>query len=587
MLKDKDFSASNIYQLFERQVHSHPQKNAIIIGEQTISYHALAERIGKFSNVLLTQADSITKKNPIAIALPAGLDFIVAIFACLKCGIPYIPFNIDYPDEYLSDILKDAGIAAIITDDCQRNRKIFTTLNLISIATISLNDNVIMPDVHPTDAAYIIYTSGSTGSPKGVIIQHKNIINLMQATQKIYAIDSNDSIPLFHSLAFDFSVWEIFSALLTGACLLLPPSEVRQSPSDYIHYLIQFKVTIVNFTPSLFYRFSAEIQLKQWDCPALRLIILGGEIFLPKKAREWFQSLLIKHAKLYNMYGITEGTIHVTAIEVTEQMQNDEYSLIGNALEGVKIALIAEDGSANVNKGELCIGGFAVAEAYLGNLELTQKKFFANSEGWWFKSGDLVEQTNQGLIYLGRIDNIVKIRGYRVNCLEVAAFLLKQSNVHDAVVTTFQLDGETRLIAFLQAKIDDINLDAIKKSMQQHLPSFMMPSRFVTVKKFPLTSNGKIDMVCLLENILKEKEWPDLTDTFEQKVARAWQDVLNISNISMDMNFFEAGGDSLLLIKLQYLLQQAFDKQIAVLDLIRYPTVNKFVYFMRERADVA
>ena len=579
------FSFSSIYECFQSQAKNNPSHPALIFGNEEISYNALLQKVDNLADNLAFYY-GLSKSDCVAIALPVSVDFIVTILACLKCGIPYIPLNIDYPDEYILEILSDAQVDGVLTSELNKNRSCFRNFQMIDIEEKKVE--VIKPtaiiEIGLDDDAYIIYTSGSTGSPKGVVIPQKNILNLMLATQSIYHIKSDDIIPLFHSLAFDFSVWEIYATLLNGASLIIPKAEDKRSIEDYLFFLKKNNVTVVNLTPAVFYYLIAAIK-KTNDPLTLRLLILGGEMFQGEKAKEWFDLAISTHAKVYNMYGITEGTIHVTSVEFTPEIASVHDSVIGDALTGTKVGILNSENQLSFDhqQGELCVGGLAVAKGYLNHAKLTEEKFFVLKNERWFKTGDLVKKTEKGLIYLGRMDQQIKIRGFRIDCTEIEGFLLHQLGIKNAVVLSYKMsDGDERLAAFLQANKENVDINRIKSNMQSTLPSFMIPSKFILIDAFPLTINGKIDIAMLRKKISNSASVDNHTHaSIEEKIIQAWKKVLDIDYVSETDSFFDAGGDSLLLIKLQYWLQKLLEKDIQLIDLIRYPTIESFVNFIR------
>jgi|GEM_PF-6389118 len=579
---------NSIYDLFLNQVNRNPLHPAIIENNKTISYIELQEKVDKLTALIAINCN-LSATKAIAIALPPSQEFVVSTLACLKLGIPYIPINITHPDEYLSGIMADAKIEFILTNTSQKEREIFNNnqiINFDELEKVTIN-NIFLPKTSLENDAYIIYTSGSTGAPKGVVIPQKNILNLMLSTQRIYHISSQDSIPLFHSISFDFSVWEIYSALFNGATLVIANEGIKNSIQDYLDFLCQNDITIINLTPSVYYYLITELERDNKNLK-LRLIILGGDIFHAIKAKNWFKLPISNQADVYNMYGITEGTIHVTSIKLTQDMTRSPLSFIGTELDGVEITIANDSDKPSLTEsteGELCIGGLALAANYFNQPELNKKSFFISEGKRWFKTGDFVRKTENGLIFIGRHDQQTKIRGFRVNCSEVEILLMSLPGVEDAVVQYFNTAGDDkRLVAFLKNSMEELNIESIKLNIREKLPSFMIPTRFVVQKQFPLTANNKIDYAMLMETLsIPKNKLSNLKNlSVENTILAGWRTVLGTNEIDPTDNFFDAGGDSLLLIKLQYHLQRSLNRNINMTDLLRYPNIKSFANFMRE-----
>lgn len=589
---------STIYELFSRQVKTRANNVAIINNNRIITYAEFSLLVDKFASVLLK--NNLTNDSTVAILLAPSYQFLVAMFACLKTGIAYIPLNTNYPSNYIKKILHDAKVKTIISELPFFNAiKEFNLIDFSEIETVSLLNNtstIIQPSSQ--NNAYIIYTSGSTGSPKGVPITHEAVISLLTATQPIYKINSNDIIPLFHSVGFDFSIWEICLTLLHGASLIIVPEQSRQSLEHYCDFLIQYGVSIVNITPSLLYLLQ-NILIKKSLGPGeklkLRLIISGGEALDPSRMRKWFASPISKKINLYNMYGITEGTIHSTIKHVISNDSLSDISPIGVPLAHVETAIIDEHHKLVTKDmiGELCLAGISVTKGYLNAPNLNNENFFSASfdnkkEKRYFKTGDLVQTLSNGeLKYIERKNKILKIRGFRVNLHEINNQISQLPNVENVLTSTFSTnDGDERLVTYIQGNHELLDIVSIKKHLAENLPDFMCPTKFVVVKKFPITINGKIDLKKLDENLSCPSE-TRLSETksltIEDLIKQAWQQVLNRNTIDIEENFFDAGGDSLMLLKLQFVLQENLKRDVAIIDLIEFPSIKKLSSFIKSR----
>ncbi|MEO5573838.1 MAG: amino acid adenylation domain-containing protein, partial [Gammaproteobacteria bacterium] len=437
------------------------------------------------------------------------------------------------------------------------------------------------------NAAYIIYTSGSTGTPKGVIITHANVTRLMAATQPWFNFDHTDVWTLFHSYAFDFSVWEIWGALLYGGRLVIVPYDVSRDPNAFYALLHQERVTVLNQTPSAFRQLShAEERIGQKSL-ALRYIIFGGEALELQSLKPWVERHGDQSPRLINMYGITETTVHVTYRPIsTDDIMANAGSVIGQAISDLQVLILdAQRQPTPIGvAGELHIGGAGLARAYLNRPELTAEKFITdpfseNPQARLYKTGDLARYLSDGDIeYLGRLDNQVKLRGFRIELGEIEVVLKQHPRVRDSVVMLREFaSGDHRLVAYVVGKQSLApSHDELRSYLDGKLPDYMVPAAFVWLATLPVTSNGKVDRKALpMPDIAR----PELASNFvaprnpvEQSLAQIWSQVLAIDRVGMHDNFFALGGDSILGIHVLAKARQA-GLQIDLKQLFQYPTI--------------
>jgi tyrocidine synthetase-3 len=404
----------------------------------------------------------------------------------------------------------------------------------------------------PSDLAYIIYTSGSIGQSKGVMIEHKNVVQLLFNDKLPFDFKETDIWTMFHSYNFDFSVWEMYGALLYGGELIIVPKIVAQNTKEFLKLIKDTKVTVLNQVPSAFYNLVEE-EMKYWDNELrIRFIIFGGESLKPTKLKDWTNRY--KHTKLINMYGITETTVHVTFKEITKKDVDINLNNIGRPLPTMTTYIMDKNSRLLPIgiTGELCVGGHGVGRGYLNNPELTKEKFIENPYKPGeriYKSGDLARWLPDGNIeYLGRMDHQVKVRGFRIELGEIENKLLKDERIKEAVVLTREdQDGNKDLVAYI-VTTDELDISAIKAQLSSMLPDYMIPSFFVKVESIPLTSNGKVDRKKLLsientEHIHKEHELPG--NNIENKLVEIWKDILDVKEVGVKDNFFKLGGHSL------------------------------------------
>jgi amino acid adenylation domain-containing protein len=435
--------------------------------------------------------------------------------------------------------------------------------------------------------AYVIYTSGSTGKPKGVMVTHANVARLLSATEERFHFDENDVWTLFHSLAFDFSVWEIWGCLLHGGRLAIVPFTVSRSPEEFHDLLERERVTVLNQTPSAFYQLMTVDHARRSPKLALRTVIFGGEALNFKTLRTWFATHDDLKPQLVNMYGITETTVHVTYREITAADAADgARSLIGVPIPDLQLHLLGDDGKpvAAGEVGEICVGGAGVARGYLNRPELNAERFAADTFSGipgarLYKSGDLARLLPNGEVeYLGRGDAQVKIQGFRIELGEIEAALTSYGRIREARVVAHTDEAGTKRLAAYYVTQGDAALPTRELSayLSAKLPPWMMPSFYVAIPAFPLTPHGKVDYAALPEPATGsargggESEGTDL----ERKVAGVWREALSADRVGLDDNFFDIGGTSLLLASVHLNLQRLFDKKIPIADLFAYTTVR-------------
>lgn len=434
----------------------------------------------------------------------------------------------------------------------------------------------------PGNLAYLIYTSGTTGQPKGVQVQHNNVVRLLMTDPGLFDFDETDVWTMFHSYSFDFSVWEMYGALLFGGQLVLVPKAVAQDAAAYLQLLSDRKVTVLNQTPSAFYNLSAEILQAADVSLHLRYVIFGGEALSPGKLKDFHTAW--PAVKLINMYGITETTVHVTFKEITSTAIGQGISNIGKPIPTLSCYVL----DANMEllpvgvPGELYIGGAGVARGYLNRTELTAQRFLPDTfagNGHLYRSGDKVKLLPNGeMEYLGRIDHQVKIRGYRIETGEIEACLLKQQQVDKVkVVAREDRDGSKYLAAYFTGDADT-NVKGLRAALEKLLPQYMVPSFFVQVPGFPLTRNGKTDTARLpdpLSPVTQETAGHVApANETEQLLAVMWEDILGRGRISMEDNFFELGGHSLKAMQLKSRIRKEMGRQVSLKELFSHNTVR-------------
>ncbi|MCI0624646.1 MAG: amino acid adenylation domain-containing protein [Acidobacteria bacterium] len=427
-----------------------------------------------------------------------------------------------------------------------------------------------VPVSGPDNLAYVIYTSGSTGTPKGVLISHRNAVRLFSATHHWFEFTENDVWSLFHSYAFDFSVWEIWGALLHGGKLVIVPYLVSRSPEAFYQLIADERVTVLNQTPSAFHQFiQAEETANQKEL-ALRYVILGGEALEMPSLRSWFDRHGDQHPQLINMYGITETTVHVTYRPLHRE-DLTSGSVIGAPIPDLQVYIL--DGRMQPVPlgvpGEIYVGGAGLARGYLNRAELTAERFVPSPfssrlDCCLYRTGDLARfLPGREIEYLGRIDHQVKIRGFRIELGEIESVLSKHSGVREAVVVARDDDmpGGKRLVAYVVANPPTPTASQLRESLKKQLPDYMVPAAFVFLDALPLTNNGKVDRKALptphRQQPESSKQYLPPQTANERALAAIWRQVLRVDRVGLHDNFFELGGDSILSIQIIAKARQA------------------------------
>jgi amino acid adenylation domain-containing protein len=443
----------------------------------------------------------------------------------------------------------------------------------------------------PDNLAYVIYTSGSTGKPKGVLITHHNVVRLFQSTESWFHFASSDVWTLFHSCAFDFSVWEIWGALLHGGKLIIVPSPISRAPDELARLIEAQGVTVLNQTPSAFRQLMPHLlSVASPAGAALRYVIFGGEALELQSLRPWFERFGDQPPKFINMYGITETTVHVTYQPITRALvESASASIIGTPLPDLSVYIL--DAQRRLQPigvaGEIYVGGAGVARGYLKRPELTAERFIADPfsgdpKARLYRSGDLARWLSGGqLEYLGRIDDQIKIRGYRIELGEIESVLRQHPGVREAVAVMRGADaGERRLLAYVALQKDAALVGAeLRSFLKERLPEYMLPTAFVLVEKFPLTGNGKLDRNALPEPDPGQRQSASVyvapRTVTEKLLAEIWAAVLKVGRVGLRDNFFELGGHSLLAVQAVSRMREALKKDIPLRTLFEAPTIGE------------
>ncbi len=588
----QDFTpASCLHRLIERQAAERPRATAVVYGERALDYGELNLRANRLAHRLIELG--VGPDVLVGLAAERSLEMIVGLLAILKAGGAYVPLDPRYPSDRLGYMIEDSGIRLLLTQRAARERLPLGE-GLPCLLLDAEHEWAGYPESDPQSAvgvdnlAYVIYTSGSTGKPKGTLLPHGNVLRLFDATRHWFGFSADDAWSLFHSYAFDFSVWEIFGALLHGGRLVIVPHETSRSPEDFLRLLCRERVTVLNQTPSAFK------QLMQVACAgqevpplALRHVVFGGEALEVQALRPWFERFGDRAPRLVNMYGITETTVHVTYRPLSlADLDGGAASPIGEPIPDLSWYLL----DAGLNPvprgciGELYVGGAGLARGYLNRPELSCTRFvadpFSTTGGRLYRTGDLARYRCDGVVeYVGRIDHQVKIRGFRIELGEIEARLLAQPGVAEAVVLPHEGPGATQLVGYVvtqAAPSDPAALrDTLRQALKASLPEHMVPAHLLFLERLPLTANGKLDRRALPapDASRLQQDYAAPRSELEQRLAAIWADVLKLGRVGLDDNFFELGGDSIISIQVVSRARQA-GIRLAPRDLFLHQTIR-------------
>lgn len=559
---------------FNQVAALHLDATALVFENSKITYGALISQ----AEVLEQRIRASDGANRyVAICMQRTPAFIVAIIAALKAGCAYIPIDPATPTQRRAAILEDSQAALMITD-ANGNESAQALAENITIQRLdhaSVSDAVAEPD----SIAYVIYTSGSTGAPKGVAVPHRNVLALVDACQSLFELRSDDVWSLFHSMAFDFSVWEMWGALLTGATLVIVPYWTSRDPVLFTELVRAQQVTVLSQTPSAFYQFisqtiATDAQFK------IRLVVFGGEKLVKTKLVPWLDRFPESRCRLVNMYGITETTVHVTQETVTRCQALDDRSGVGVALPGWDLGICDKAGVPLPNglTGEIYVLGVGLARGYLNRADLTASRFDVDpvSGRRRYRSGDRGRLDGNGrLFHYGRIDNQIKLRGFRIEPGDIAAQIRRVPNVTDAIVLLDEGDGQPGS-AVLRAFVtgSGVRTAAIRTRLNEQLPDYMRPSSISLIERIPMNNNGKLDGKKLLAEYRPEAEqsvsFADCTVAsdagLEEQFRSVWMECFGVAVTAHD-NFFDLGGNSLIAIKINQRLRALSLPEISLKDI--------------------
>ncbi|WJV50740.1 amino acid adenylation domain-containing protein [Streptomyces flavofungini] len=588
-----------VHERFAHWAARTPAATALVDRDTRITYAELAARADRIAHRL--RANGVGPGVLVGVSMDRSADLVAALLGVLKAGGCYVPLDPSYPERRLRYLAEDSGVTTVLVSrEIPRWWSGFTG-TVLDLAGTHEHDpcpaTPVAESAGPDDPAYLIYTSGSTGRPKGVVVPHRNVSRLFTATEDWFGFGPQDVWTLFHSYAFDFSVWEMWGALAHGGRLVVVPYETSRAPDAFLRLLREQRVTVLNQTPSAFH----QLIRADADAPpdagplALRYVIFGGEALDPRALADWCARHGDATPQLINMYGITETTVHVTYRPITlRDVTAGIGSVIGRPLPDLDLYVLdpRRRPVPAGETGELYVGGAGLAHGYAGKPGLTAERFvphpFATLPGQrLYRTGDLVRVRPDGDVeYRGRLDSQVQLRGFRVELGEIESVLAEHPAVHEAVVVPRTDDeGHVRLAAYVTVRGPAPAPGALRTHAIGGLPAHMVPSVFTVLPELPLTEHGKVDRERLPVPDPHEggaaEPYAAPRDRAERVLADAWSQVLGVDRVGIDDNYFGLGGDSILSIRMLALARKA-GLELAFQDLLEHQTVRTLAAVARD-----
>ncbi|WP_439678575.1 amino acid adenylation domain-containing protein [Embleya sp. MST-111070] len=598
-----------IDRLFETVARRHPDAVALVADDGELTYRQLDERADALAAGL--RASGITAGGMVGICLDRNTHLVVAMLGVLKAGCAYVPMDAGYPPERLRYIVANAGLRVVLAGDIEAFpaegdvlvRRPADVIAAADLATVHGPDDD--HTAHDHDApAYVIHTSGSTGRPKGVVVPHRNVTALLAATAADFSLGPDDVWTLFHSSAFDFSVWEIWGCLLTGGRLVIVSYWVARDTEEFHRLLVEQRVTVLNQTPSAFAQL-ARTDRRATDELAVRLLIFGGEPLDTAVLGPWFARHSHTRCRVVNMFGITETTVHVTAQTITPADVVAGSRSVGRALPGWSVSVRDEHGRVLPPgpAGEIHVGGAGVALGYLGRPDLTAQRFILDpvTGERLYRSGDKGRLRPDGrLDHLGRLDSQVKIRGHRIELDEIRSVLAADPEVGAAVVVVNQAtpgDPATSRIDAYVVLTTGSDTRRVLDRAKRILPDYMTPTTLTEIPSIPLTDNGKPDLARLpAPTVGTPDHRPDPVasdplptaepDGLAAAVLDIWSRCLR-TRVTREDNFFEMGGNSLLVVQVLTSMRERRLPRVSTRDFYRNSNAGRFIALVEQRLEAS
>lgn len=569
-----------LHELFSAQARRTPNSTAVLFGDEALTYGELQRRVNQLARRLVKIG--VGPEAIVGLCLERSIEMVVGVLGVLTAGGAYLPLDPDHPAARLAHMIADARPLLILTQERLSDRIPIDapTLRLDADRDVYATESAepLGRRAGPQNLAYILYTSGSTGRPKGVAVCHRGVVNRIEWMQRRYNLLSHDTVLQKTPFGFDVSAWEFFWPLQTGARLAIAAPDDHREPAQIAELIERYGVTTLHFVPSMLQAFSNLVDISK--LASLRRVICSGEELPATVARAF---LAASHAELHNLYGPTEASIDVSAYQCLRAV-DDERTAIGQPISNVRLYLLdnASELVSIGDAGELHIGGIALARGYVGQPDLTAERFipdpFVSGERL-YRTGDLARWRDDGnLEFLGRIDQQVKMRGFRVELGEIEIALRRLPTVSEAVVEARPgASGDKRLIAYLTGPAE-FDHAAMKSALRRELPDYMIPQMFMWLDSLPVTNSGKLDRKALPD--------PDIAvaarihvaprNPTENALCEIFAEVLGLVQIGVTDDFFELGGDSIRAIQVTSRLRR-IGYRVTPRQLFHHPTVERLV----------
>lgn len=591
---------SLVHQLIESQVHRTPDAEAVVDGDRRLTYRELNARANQLAHYL--QSLGVGPDVIVGICMARSPDLVVALLATLKAGGAYVPLDPTYPAKRLELILREARVGMVLTDERLRDAMPVTEVPIIYVDShhdrISEQSTEDLPAVTGQETLlYVLYTSGSTGTPKGVMVSHRNLVNAFCAWKDVYELGPATTSHLqMAGFSFDVFAGDLVRALCSGGKLVLVSRDVLLSPPDLYQLMVREQVNCAEFVPPVLRELIKYLQKTGQSLEFMRLLIVGSDSWYVsehKRVRDYCGP----QTRLIHSYGLTEATVDSTWFEGdVDDLPVSALVPIGRPFPGTKVYILDK----NLQPlpigvpGELYVSGAGVAAGYLNRPDLTAEKFitspFTTGERL-YRTGDLVRYLPNGDVeLLGRIDQQVKVRGIRIEVGEIESVLVQHQQVEAAVVTAIEdPPGDRRLVAYVvPAEGYEPTATVLRSALRERLPESMVPSAFQFLAALPLSANGKVDRQRLPVpdglGHANQDFVPPQTEV-QRVVAAIWQELLGMEQVGLHDNFFDLGGHSLLLMRLQDRLREAFEREVPILELLEHPTVDSVARLLRRETE--
>lgn len=595
--------AACVHRLFEAQVARTPEAIAAEFQGEQLTYCELNRRANQLAHYLRKQG--VGPEVLVGISVERSLEMLVSMLGVLKAGSAYVPLDPKYPRERIAFMIEDAGLSLVLTQqglstaiDPGKARLLFIDKAEVGLAQESAENPAI--DVAPKNLAYLIYTSGSTGNPKGVMVEHRSLAHFTSVAAAEYSISPGDRVLQFASLSFDLSAEEIYPALTHGATVILRTDAMINSAGDFFKCCDEWKISVLDLPTAYWHELVEAAALLPSSLPAsVRLVIIGGEKALPERVIAW-QEMTGDSMRLVNTYGPTETTVVTTMydfksadaisrrhnVSIGRPIANTTAYVLDRFLQPVPIGVA----------GELLIGGVGLSRGYINRPDLSAEKFIINPfskrpNSQLYRTGDLVRYRADGNIeFLGRVDNQIKIRGFRVELEEIEQTLRHHSGVSDCVVVLRDDNNhnDKRLVAYVVAPEQSRPaVSELRNFLKAKLPLYMVPAAFEMIDAIPVMPNGKINRRALPKPQTRteaDESFAAPRTPIEELLATTWREVLKLTQIGIHDNFFDLGGHSLLAAKVVSNVRTVLDVDFGMVDVFQAPTVASLAELLYPRA---